>query len=209
VTVAVARSGRSLSVPFARAPLGSPPRQSCRPRPGRCRPTVARRCRRLASDCADRDKALTSRAIELHEIRRQRAAWDRDALTDLRGDDVEAWVDASRDHCRRVARPTATALRETLVDGWWDAARTAGCDAAMIAHRRSGIADLNALARMRMHRDGRLGADELVAGERAFATGDRIVARRNDRRTGVVNGTRAEVVAVDPSAGPCRSNPTR
>jgi hypothetical protein len=49
-----------------------------------------------------------------------------------------------------------------------------------------------------MHRDGRLGADELVAGERAFATGDRIVARRNDRRSGVVNGTRAEVVAVDP-----------
>jgi hypothetical protein len=67
----------------------------------------------------------------------------------------------------------------------------------MIAHRRSVVADLNALARMRMHRDGRLGELELTAGDRAFAAGDRVVARRNDRRAGVVNGTRAEVVDVD------------
>jgi hypothetical protein len=32
---------------------------------------------------------------------------------------------------------------------------------------------------------------------RAFGVGDRVIARRNDRRAGVVNGTRAEVVGVD------------
>src|SRR3954454_19496155 len=57
---------------------------------------------------------------------------------------------------------------------------------------------LNALARMRMHRDGRLGVEEVAVGEREFAIGDRVVARRNDRRAGVVNGMRAEVVAIDP-----------
>jgi hypothetical protein len=67
----------------------------------------------------------------------------------------------------------------------------------MIAHRRSDVADLNALARMRMHRDGRLGELELTAGDRAFAVGDRVVTRHNDRRAGVVNGTRTEVVDVD------------
>ncbi|HEY6763118.1 MAG TPA: MobF family relaxase [Baekduia sp.] len=137
-------------------------------------------------------------AIELHEIRRQGAAWDRDALSELRDGDVTAWVDAYRDHGRLVARSTADELRQTLVGDWWEAARTGDCDAVMIAHRRCDVADLNALARMRMHRDGKLGADDVVAGDRAFAAGDRVVARRNDRRVGVVNGTRAEVIAVDP-----------
>jgi ATP-dependent exoDNAse (exonuclease V) alpha subunit len=67
----------------------------------------------------------------------------------------------------------------------------------MIAHRRSDVAELNALARERMHRDGRLGDHELATGTRAFAVGDRVIARRNDRRADVVNGTRAEVVGVD------------
>ncbi len=35
---------------------------------------------------------------------------------------------------------------------------------------------------------GRLGDDALVTEERAFAVGDRVVATRNDRRLGVVNG---------------------
>jgi ATP-dependent exoDNAse (exonuclease V) alpha subunit len=136
-------------------------------------------------------------AIELRDVRRQGAAWDRDALTRLRTGDVREWADAYRDHGRLVARPTASELRATLVDDWWEAARSGQRDAVMIAHRRSDAADLNGLARMRMHRDGRLGEHELTAGDRAFAVGDRVVARRNDRRAGVVNGTRAEVVAVD------------
>jgi conjugative relaxase-like TrwC/TraI family protein len=136
-------------------------------------------------------------AVELHEVRRQGAEWDREALSRLRAGEVEAWADAYRDHGRLVARPTANELRATLVDDWWEAARTGESDAVMIAHRRSDVAELNALARMRMHRDGRLGVEEVAAGERRFAIGDRVVARRNDRRAGVVNGMRAELVAVD------------
>jgi Ti-type conjugative transfer relaxase TraA len=136
-------------------------------------------------------------AIELHQVRRQHADWDREALAELRDGDVRAWADAYRDHGRIVARPTARELRAALVDDWWEAARTGDQDAVMIAHRRRDVAELNALAHARMQRDGRLGDDELVTGERSFAVGDRVIARRNDRRAGVVNGTRGEVVGVD------------
>jgi hypothetical protein len=68
----------------------------------------------------------------------------------------------------------------------------------MIAHRRSDVTEFNALAHARMRRDGRLGEGELVTGERSFSVGDRVIARRNDRRAGVINGTRGQVVGIDP-----------
>jgi len=140
-------------------------------------------------------------AIELHQVHRQDEPWDRDALADLRQGRVQAWSDAYRDHGRLVARSTAGELRATLVEDWWEAARRpeAG-DAVMIAHRRSDVADLNALARERTALDRRLGEEELITDRRAFAVGDRVIARRNDRRAGVVNGTRGEVVGVDMDA---------
>jgi hypothetical protein len=110
---------------------------------------------------------------------------------------VRAWTDAYRDHGRIVSRPRADELRETLVDDWWEAAPDSTGDAVMIAYRRVDVAELNALARARMHRDGRLGEDELVVEHHAYAVGDRVVARRNDRRAGVVNGTRGQVVDID------------
>lgn len=71
----------------------------------------------------------------------------------------------------------------------------------MIAHRRVDVRDLNALGRARMRHDGRLGDEELVADGRPFAVGDLVVARRNDRRAGVLNGMRARVVGVDLDVG--------
>ncbi|MCW2985661.1 MAG: conjugative relaxase, partial [Conexibacter sp.] len=141
-------------------------------------------------------------AIELHQVHRQAEVWDRDALAQLRQGKVQSWMEDYRDHGRLVARPTSDELRETLVDDWWEAARRPDAgDAIMIAHRRSDVAELNALARERMHRDGRLGEEELVTETRAFAVGDRVIARRNDRRAGVVNGTRGEVVGIDTERG--------
>jgi conjugative relaxase-like TrwC/TraI family protein len=138
-------------------------------------------------------------AIELHQVHRQAEVWDRDALAHLRQGKVQSWMEDYRDHGRLVASPTSDELRNTLVDDWWEAARRPEVgDAVMIAHRRTDVAELNALARERMHRDGRLGDEELKTETRAFAIGDRVIARRNDRRAEVVNGTRGEVVGVDP-----------
>jgi hypothetical protein len=136
-------------------------------------------------------------AIELHQVRRQSAGWDRDALADLRRGDVGRWADAYRERGRVVVRDNALDLRTALVDDWWEAAREPDTDAVMIANRRVDVDDLNAFARDRMHRAGRLGKDDLEAGNREFAVGDRVVARHNDRRLGVVNGTRGEVVGID------------
>jgi conjugative relaxase-like TrwC/TraI family protein len=135
-------------------------------------------------------------AVELREVRRQAADWDRAALQLLRRGKVEDWAEAYREHGRLVARPTASDLREQLVSDWWHASAN-DVDAVMIAHRRSDVAELNALARARMREDGRLVGDELEVDDISFAAGDRVLARKNDRRIGIVNGARAKVVEVD------------
>jgi Ti-type conjugative transfer relaxase TraA len=136
-------------------------------------------------------------AHELREVRRQDHDWDRAALNELRDGRIDRWTDAYRDHGRIVVAPTSRGVRQALVDDWWEAARGADRDAVMVAHRRADVAELNALARERMHRDGRLGDDEVATGGRTFAVGDMVVARRNDRRAELVNGTRATVRAID------------
>jgi hypothetical protein len=69
----------------------------------------------------------------------------------------------------------------------------------MIAFSRAEIARLNLAARELMAQDGRLGRDALQVGEREFRVRDRIVCGRNARaRLGVVNGTRGQVIALDP-----------
>jgi ATP-dependent exoDNAse (exonuclease V) alpha subunit len=48
-----------------------------------------------------------------------------------------------------------------------------------------------------MRASGELGPDELIAGTRAFAVGDRVVARRNARTLSVMNGDAGRVTAID------------
>jgi ATP-dependent exoDNAse (exonuclease V) alpha subunit len=134
-------------------------------------------------------------AHQLREVRRQQHDWDRDALANLRDDDLEAFARAYDAHGRLVATPNAEAARAAIVQDWW-AAHEAGASALMLAHRRSDVRDLNARAHERMRAAGRLGPDELRAGARAFAVGDRVVTTRNDRRQDLINGQRDEIVAI-------------
>ncbi len=136
-------------------------------------------------------------AFELHETRRQSHTWDRDALAALRVGGIDEWAARYRESGRILARACARETRDKLVTDWWLAARQDGVDAVMIAHRRSDVADLNERARALMAGDGRLGEDEVKTPARSFATGDRVLARHNDRRAGVVNGARGEILAVD------------
>ena len=134
-------------------------------------------------------RALAERlgAIELREVRRQRRDVGPRALADLRGGDVERFVHAYHEHGRIVAAQRQRTRRTAIVADWWDAHRS-GDHALMIAHRRRDVADLNRRARAGLRAAGRLGDDELVTPHRAFAIGDRVIARRNDQRLGVVNG---------------------
>jgi conjugative relaxase-like TrwC/TraI family protein len=145
----------------------------------------------LFSELADR-----LGAIELTQVRRQREAWDRKALAALRDGDVDRFADAYHEHGRIVAAPTAEAARERLVADWL-ASHNRGERAVMLAHRRRDVADLNERARRALRERGKIGDDQLTARGRSFAVGDRVVARRNDRRLGIVNGDTGRVAAID------------
>jgi Ti-type conjugative transfer relaxase TraA len=136
-------------------------------------------------------------ALELRQVLRQQNDWDRAALDDLRHGRVEEWAQAYLDHGRIASHPTAETARRALVEDWWIAAREPGTEAAMVAHRRADVADLNQRARRLMAADGRLGEQEVAFHGRTFAAGDRVIARRNDRQIDIVNGARGTVVDVD------------
>jgi len=67
----------------------------------------------------------------------------------------------------------------------------------MLASRLDEIEQLNDLARARLAESGVIGGDEVVLGGRGFATGDLVLALRNDRRVDVLNGTRAVIERID------------
>ena len=48
---------------------------------------------------------------------------------------------------------------------------------------------------------GQLDGLEAIIGGRGYTAGDRVIARRNDRRRDIDNGTLATIVAVDPDTG--------
>ncbi|MDP8960365.1 MAG: AAA family ATPase, partial [Actinomycetota bacterium] len=146
-------------------------------------------------------RALTTRlpTIELTHNHRQAEPWEADALDQVRHGDPAQAVSAYQAHGRIVTADTAEAVREQLVADWWHAYDQVGAtSAAMVALRRADADDLNARARTRLLAAGHLTGPTFDVDGLAFQTGDRIVCLRNDRRIGVVNGTRATITAVDP-----------
>jgi hypothetical protein len=82
----------------------------------------------------------------------------------------------------------------------WDEARRDGTSVAMLALRRSDVDELNTRARTLLVADGVVERAGLVADDRTFAVGDRVVCLDNDRRLGVHNAMFATVRAVDQQA---------
>jgi len=136
--------------------------------------------------------------VRLEGNHRQREEWERDALARLRSGHAHTALEAYAAHGRVRACAEADELRAQLVADWWRATTRVGADqAVMLAHRRSEVRALNDAARELCAQAGLVGEDAVRAGGREFAVGDRVVARRNDRRLGVVNGARGTVEGVD------------
>ena len=142
-------------------------------------------------------RALLTRTepIELATNRRQREGWERDALDRLRVGQAEDAIARYERHGRVVLGEGAEDVRQRLVEDWWQAAGEG--PAAMIAARRDDVADLNARARELMRAHGQLDSEVLRVADREFAAGDHVVALKNARHLGVVNGTRGTVSRVD------------
>lgn len=144
-------------------------------------------------------RALTHRlpAVELHDNRRQSHEWEAQTLDLLRHGDSAAAVAAYSHHGRIVTADTVEEIRERLVSDWWDVWDHLSADTAvMVAVRRADVDDLNRRARGRLATQGLLTGPTLDVDGTEFRAGDRIVCLRNDRRLGVVNGTRGRLTAV-------------
>lgn len=82
-----------------------------------------------------------------------------------------------------------------LVTDWHDHRQTGGTG-PMLALHRSDVDDLNQRARHLLKASDELRGSELVVDGRAFAVGDDVIGRRNDYRTGILNGTRGTITAL-------------
>jgi ATP-dependent exoDNAse (exonuclease V) alpha subunit len=127
--------------------------------------------------------------------RRQHERWERDALAHLRAGDTDTALDAYLQHGRVKTTAAGSDRRDQMVDDWYAARRTG--TAVMLASTRAEVEGLNRLARSRLQDDGTIGADQVTLAGVALAEGDLVVALRNDRRFGVLNGTRCLVEHID------------
>jgi conjugative relaxase-like TrwC/TraI family protein len=138
-------------------------------------------------------------ACELRGNHRQQTQLGQEvALLFRTGRHAEA-MDRLVEHGKVIVCRTEDEANAAQVADWWQHFST-GQHAGMIAFTHSETTRLNTAARQLLRQAGRLGDQALTVTDREFRTGDHIVCGRNARkRLGIVNGTRATVLALDPT----------
>jgi AAA domain len=142
-------------------------------------------------------------ASELTENRRQRHAWEREALELVRSGLVDEAVAAYREHDRVVVAESKTAATLALLSDWWAAwqqtERDPDQDVVVLAQRRAEVDRLNTACQQLLSARGRLGPDHLRVEDRELRVGDRVVCGQNAiAQLGIANGSRGTVTALDP-----------
>ena len=151
--------------------------------------------------------------VEISEVRRQHDGWQQDATRHLAtgrtGQAIHAYGERDMVH----VADRREAARGELIDRWDEARQSSpGETRIILTHTNNEVRELNEAARGRMRASGELGSDVTVKaerGERAFASGDRIVFLRNERELGVKNGTLGIVEQVTPQAMAVRTDDGR
>jgi hypothetical protein len=164
--------------------------------------------RQLAAiDAGGGFRALRPRlgASGLVENRRQRHAWEREALELVRSGLVDEAVAAYRQHDRVVVAESKTAATLALLTDWWaayqEAERDPTQDVVVLAHRRAEVDRLNTHCQQLLAARGRLGPERLQVEDRELRVGDRVVCGHNAiAQLGVANGSRGTITALDPQA---------
>jgi hypothetical protein len=129
---------------------------------------------------------------ELEGIRRQREDWQREASVDFGRHRTAEGLAAYADRGAIRLEETGERARDAIVrDVTADMEARPDGSRLVLAHRRADVRDLNDAIRAARQGRGEL-TDERVyrttEGERAFAAGDRILFRENNRDLGVKNG---------------------
>lgn len=140
--------------------------------------------------------------VEITEVRRQHEGWQQGATRQLATGRTGEAIRAYADHGMVHAAETRLAARGALVERW-DRERIAapGQTRIILTHINDEVRELNEAARDRLRAAGDLGDDVRVKterGNRAFASGDRIMFLRNERGLEVKNGTLATIEKVSP-----------
>lgn len=140
--------------------------------------------------------ARRSRPTTLTTNRRQHAAWERQALADLRLGHADVALPAYQSHGRIHDSTDPRRSRADMVERWWATVADGG-DALMLAAHHDAVRDLNTRARQRMTDAGVLHGEQMQLGGLEYAVGDRVLGLTNDYRTGILNGTRGTITAID------------
>jgi len=137
-------------------------------------------------------------ACELRRNHRQQTDLGREVALLFRTGRQDEAIDRLVEHGKVIVCRTEAEANAAQVADWWVRFST-GQRAGMIAFTHAETTSLNTAAHQLMLQAGRLGDEALTIVDREFRTGDHIVCGRNARkRLGIVNGTRATVVALDP-----------
>ncbi|MEM8497812.1 MAG: AAA family ATPase [Pseudomonadota bacterium] len=141
-------------------------------------------------------------ASRLTEIRRQTEDWQRDASYDLANLNTAEAIGTYRKHgFVHTAEDELSAIAK-LVEDYVNDINQRGYDASRLAlaHRRKDVHLINQSVRKALIEQGTLSDEKLIKanhGQRAFATGDRILFTRNDRELGLRNGMLGTIEAID------------
>jgi Ti-type conjugative transfer relaxase TraA len=151
--------------------------------------------------------------VEIGQVRRQRADWQRDATRDLATGRIGVAIGAYDAQGMVHQAATRDQARGELVERW-DRDRHAHPEASRIilTHTNDEVRALNNAARERMRAAGDLGDEVQVTverGPRNFAGGDRVMFLRNERGLGVKNGTLGIVEEVTTQSMTVRADDDR
>ncbi|MCC4252775.1 Ti-type conjugative transfer relaxase TraA [Sphingobium naphthae] len=151
--------------------------------------------------------------VEITEIRRQHEDWQKDATRHLATGRTGEAIRAYADHGMVHAAETREQARGDLIDRW-DAARQAepGKTRMIFTYTNDEVRTLNEKARDKRRDAGELGDDARVKtanGDRDFASGDRVMFRRNERSLEVKNGTLGTIEQVNQQSMTVRTDDGR
>jgi len=136
----------------------------------------------------------------LREVIRQRDPAERAALAALHDGEPERYLDHKADAITLHA--TERDALEAVPDQWAEPRAEHGPTAVvMIARDNTTREQLNTTVRARLLADGLLADDGVRIGGRDWAVGDRVIARRNDRRIDIDNGTTATITDLAADGG--------
>jgi Ti-type conjugative transfer relaxase TraA len=140
--------------------------------------------------------------VGLGEVRRQREGWQREASVNFARHRTVEGLQAYAERGAIQIADDVDAVRKAIVrDVITDMEARPEGSRLVLAHRRADVAELNNQVRAVRQERGELQNEhryQTTEGERAFAEGDRIQFRENNRDLGVTNGMLGTVERAEP-----------